>query len=239
MSDIIEDADQSFFEDSLFPRTRTPTPEAWIPDSRSVTDDQAITIEVVRTPTPSPASPLPSRRASRPYSMTPAHQESDAPIFHASMPAIQQHAIKKSMSTSLVPCSSITPVKSTSSKAATMVQLIFQSNTGAMNFSNPVPSSVLRESTVVQFFNKYSQISGTPLHELSTLKFSIVFANNETLVVDKWSREDQWRILKIRIRNLLKDTQAVKPRLTDFEVWVKAGDNIALQAMDDDDLDGL
>lgn len=121
------------------------------------------------------------------------------------------------------------------------VILIFQSSTGDMDFQSKVPSSMLRTSTLQQFFHKYSQRSGISLEQFSTLTFDIVFANNESFEVHSSDSAADWRDFKVEIKKLLDETKAAKPRLSEFEIWVKPEKAALTQTVDDvdDGLDGL
>jgi len=104
------------------------------------------------------------------------------------------------------------------------VTIILQNVDGSMNFDAPVPSHEFKQSTVEEFFALYALRTNTPLQHLSVLKFTIIFASRTKIVVKRSDSAQIWKVAKRRIASLLIEALEENPSETDFDVWVKAGD---------------
>lgn len=67
------------------------------------------------------------------------------------------------------------------------------------------------------------------------MKFIAASSRKETLVIKRWSTEEEWHTLKTRITSVLKLAKEKKPTQTKFDVFVEPSDNATTQAADDDD----
>lgn len=106
--------------------------------------------------------------------------------------------------------------------------LIFKGADGCYNEEKPLPASVLGQSSVGDFFKRFSEESSIPAEEFTKLRFANVI--HEGLKEDFVSRsdsEDSWERFKIQLGELIKKAkidQAPNTKLY-FKIWVSADKN--------------
>jgi hypothetical protein len=127
--------------------------------------------------------------------------------------------------------------ESVSRKHSPKIKFFPRKASGAIDFQGPLPS--IKDITVGEYFQTYSEVSASPFSSLQSLTFDIKFKNGTAaLEINKDSDETCWLELKTRISDLYKASKLKNPQETQFDVWVYPS-GTENEIRDNEDLAGL
>ena len=112
--------------------------------------------------------------------------------------------------------------------------LIIQKSDFKFDIRNPISSAQLRDSSVSEFFELYSQNSGVPLEALNSLKFWFTFARGKDTAVVHKGDEEAWRELRELATTLFPIERERHPDQVDFKIVVEIEDVINVKNQDDE-----
>lgn len=99
------------------------------------------------------------------------------------------------------------------------VDILFETPTGALNFTHPFSSEELWESSLSGFFDLYSLKSGVSPTSFTALKFITAFGSSQEQIIRRDESAAAWKKLKGRL-SILLELKRKDPEI-DFEIWVK------------------
>ncbi|KAN0110553.1 hypothetical protein V8E51_006940, partial [Hyaloscypha variabilis] len=149
----------------------------------------------VQEPPKPPAQETPQRRNGS-YSFVPPPE-----AFTLGQPA-----------TTAPPYTRVPPVLSTDRRISTTsplsgpstpkLTLLIVSADGSMSLDTTHSFDTVKNSTLSEFFQFYSSVSGTPLSTLTSLEFQPAFGKRQSIEIRRYGGEDKWKTLKEVITTL-------------------------------------
>lgn len=88
-----------------------------------------------------------------------------------------------------------TSASSGASSTPTLILLI-ESADGSMSLETTHPFEIVKNSSLSEFFQFYSSVSGTPLSSLTTLELQPAFGKRPSYEIRRYGGEDKWKRLK-------------------------------------------
>jgi len=113
------------------------------------------------------------------------------------------------------------------------LELYLEKSDGELDFETPFSSEMFWGTpasrrtvggvSVSDFFVWFSQNSGVPLSSLTMLTLVLAFDKIQHIVVHRFKGEKPWKMVKEQIYTLLEAEKKAYPDVTEFSLWVRAG----------------
>lgn len=131
-----------------------------------------------------------------------------------------------------------TPTRSSTPSNRQRLVLILQKSARDLDldYEDTLSSSHLRNSTVAQFFELYSQRAHVPVESLACLTFTPMFARGNETVIQQGD-DAAWKMMIRKTRGIFMLQSERNPKIEEFEIVVEIGDKktgVAPVAYDDD-----
>jgi hypothetical protein len=107
---------------------------------------------------------------------------------------------------------------------APQITLVLQDQSGNLDFDNLVSVSVLKESSLVTFFDFVKQKTGISNQTLDCLTFRHCFAGSNLKVIHADDDEKVWEGFKGNLRRAFAYARSKLPTKREFDIWVERGD---------------
>ncbi|KAF8859701.1 hypothetical protein BDZ45DRAFT_688990 [Acephala macrosclerotiorum] len=200
------------------------------PPTPPETPERSLNSSAIETPPFTPATP-PSRTPNR---LTHEGHMIDSPTMASRTPGWARPKFSSSSEKALVPAPSPPPKKVT---RPVTIFIFIKTVAGTYDLENPVPATVLRDSSVQQFFEVFARRSGIPADEIKSLKFNHKFQGRKVDVIPRWYSAEEWEKFKKDLRERVSVTKQENENKTKFRILVSAGNDTTSDS--DEDFGGL
>jgi hypothetical protein len=104
------------------------------------------------------------------------------------------------------------------------ITLVLLDQSGNLDFDNLVPASILRDSTLVMFFEFFAQRTGISIQSVECLTSRHSFAGSSVKVMYADESNEAWESFKKNLKRAFVHARNKFPAKEEFDIWVERGD---------------
>ncbi|CZR58534.1 uncharacterized protein PAC_08426 [Phialocephala subalpina] len=189
------------------------------PPTPPKTPERNIQIIAIQTPPTTPATPS---------SRTP-HPLAQGQMMASPTTISRTPGWAKSKSSSTSPQTAFVqpsrPPKNVNTTITITVSIFIKAVAGNYDLENPVPATILRDSSVQQFFEIFSRRSGITLADLKFLRFIHNIQGRKMNFISRQCNAEEWEKFKEGLRDRVSVSKQDNEKKTKFRILIAAGND--------------